>query len=192
MEEEASFHRSSLLDTKVLAEWVEWVIDTSYTQLRYNLYMQAINLYWQMKFLMVRTILDHHESRMDTIHSLEHMYKDLNTLNRRMAQIERHLGILPAVGKTSANPTTPIPVTGSNSDPSTWGTMDLMYARIIVIYFVFGQWGLHIRSILLDFVTFKFQLALTSLWRVYFCLWSGFPCKVQHEFWRLLCNSKFV
>lgn len=58
VEGEGSSHILHLSDTKVLAELENWVPNTGHTQARFNQYMHTIDLYWHMKFLLGRILID--------------------------------------------------------------------------------------------------------------------------------------
>lgn len=86
--------------------------------------MYTMDLYWKMKFLLGKTILDICESRLDLLQSLNHLHKHMrdynNSLERidsKLEMIKHHLDIPRVIGRSLTYPTTPIPVASFDSGP---------------------------------------------------------------------------
>lgn len=99
-EREASSQRTSLSYGEVRAWWESQIPYTRKIRSRGNEYMQTINLYWQMKFLLGRALLDNREARRDLLQMLDHMHGHLRhydcrleVMDQILARIERHIGI---------------------------------------------------------------------------------------------------
>lgn len=93
VEGEASSHKTPLLKTKILTQWDYCILDISHARSLFNKYMQTMDIYWKMKFLLAQTRLDHYENHIDILHSLEHLHRDLRDLDQGIEKIEQHLRI---------------------------------------------------------------------------------------------------
>lgn len=91
-------------------EWTYWIPNIKHMRGQCNQYMQTVDLYWKMKILSRRMILDHHESHLDALQSLEQLHKHLRNLDHKMEQIECHLRIPPTIGRPWNGPPDLIPM----------------------------------------------------------------------------------
>jgi len=62
----------------VRLEWESWVPDNIQMRTKINQYMQAINIYWMLKFLLEKVIMDSEEARKDMLKNMDHIHGDLN------------------------------------------------------------------------------------------------------------------
>lgn len=92
---EGTSHKLYISNTKFLTEMESWISNTRHTCRRFNLYIHIIDLYWHMKFLLGRTLLDSHEHWPYILHSLEHLHFHMKFMYWQMEHIEEHLGIPP-------------------------------------------------------------------------------------------------
>lgn len=108
-ERAAAIRRATLSDAAVREEWENWIPDPRQSRRRTTQYLQTVNLYWQIQFILGRALMRSQEgtrSMQDTLTEMQgtltqmvdllHYYeRGFFLMDLRLRRIEERLGIGP-------------------------------------------------------------------------------------------------
>lgn len=107
------------MNTEVLVEVFDWVPDVGHSKGCYNQYMYIVDIYWHFKFLLNKFLMVKNENREDLLLSLDQMLWQMESMDRRIGHIEKHMAIPLKFGCSLGINKDPILVYATNSYNST-------------------------------------------------------------------------
>jgi hypothetical protein len=100
--------RKFISDDEVKETTNSWVPDTGFVRGRSSQYLKTVDIYWHLKTLMGRVLLDHHEARQEVLLQLDDMQLQVKLVDHKLNLIADKLVGMDLSNLDYAQPQVPV------------------------------------------------------------------------------------